>query len=136
MENSSDKGFFNKEHAPQGLFEKILARIYDERLLRAKRWLVLIVSGLIVGFGVVAAVFQSMEASLVDSGFAELILLVFSDFYIIAADWQNFGIAVLESLPTLDIVIFLTVTLSMMYLLIFFARNMDCITVYRKQITI
>ncbi len=134
MENFSNKSFFNKEHAPQGLFEKILARIYDERLLRAKRWLVLIVSGLIVGFGVVVAVFQSMEASFVDSGFAELISLMFSDFYIIAADWRNFGIAVLESLPTFDVIAFLGVTLSIMYLLTFFARNMDRIITYRHSI--
>ena len=114
-----------REDAPQGLFKNILKRIDEERIIRIKRRIALICAGLAVSVGILIPVFERMRTALVDSGFMQLALLTFSDSGIIFSEWRNFLIAVLESLPILDIVAFLAIILVVLNLLRFAAGDWD-----------
>ena len=114
-----------QEDALHGLFENILERIDKERIRRVERRIVLICAGLAVSVGILIPVFERMRTALVDSGFMQLASLVFSDSGIVFSEWRNFSIAVLESLPILNIVAFLSVIFVVLNLLRFVAADWD-----------
>ena len=114
-----------QEDALHGLFENILERIDKERIRRVERRIVLICAGLAVSVGILIPVFEQMQAALVDSGFMQLASLVFSDSGIVFSEWRNFSIAVLESLPILNIVAFLAIIFVVVNLLRFIAGDWD-----------
>lgn len=134
IQGLSSKNDFEENNLPQGLFEMILMQIRHERLMRIKRQLVVIWLSLIITLGAAIPLFRSMEASFVESGSIQMISLIFSDFGIMMADWQNFCVAILESLPIMSIAVFLGTVLGTMYLLAFLSYNLERIATARSPL--
>lgn len=128
----SYKKDFEENNLPMGLFERILKQIHDEQLMRMKRRLILICFGLTVTVGGVIPLFRLMETGFAQSGSMQMALLIFSDFSIIMADWQNFCVAILESLPVVSIAVFLSAVLGAIYLLAFLCRDLERIATARN----
>ncbi|KKQ70851.1 MAG: hypothetical protein UT33_C0015G0019 [Candidatus Peregrinibacteria bacterium GW2011_GWC2_39_14] len=108
---------------PQNLYKNIFMKI-----ARAQKRSALIK---FILFGVVAIasliemipVFQSVAQRFYQSGFYHYSSLIFSDFEIVLANWKEFGLSLLESLPVAEIAIFLAVFLVLLLSLKFVAEN-------------
>ena len=59
--------------------------------------------------------FQYAAEELSQSGFSTYFLLLFSDSRIVLANWQSFGLSLMESLPMVEI----TIMLSAMFVFLF-----------------
>ncbi len=85
---------------PQGLFEKVMMRIAAQQLaLSMRRRFALVAVGLA---GLLALSIPMWHAFLLDlshSGLQQYLGLAFHDFRTVAADWQDFGLILAESLP-------------------------------------
>lgn len=115
--------------APDGLFDKIMGRLQKERkILTLKRRLAIFSLGAILSaLGLIPA-YQTLQASLAESGFFQFFSLIFSDSQIISAYWQNFVLSLLESLPTLNLIIFLAVTIVFLEFLKLLIKNLKVIS--------
>ena len=133
---SDNKESSGQGNGPDGLFEKILIRIDEERLMRAKRRIVLICAGLIASVGALVPAFYWLRASFADSGSTQLLSLAFSDSSVMLADWRDFSIALLESLPILDIIAFLGIMLVVLQLLAFVAKDWEKITKQKPDVSL
>ena len=102
---------------PQQLFKKVLVGINEERIRQGKRRIALVCAGLAVAVYALVMAFGWMETDLAESGFMQIISLVFSDFGYIVADWRNFSIAMLESVPEVTVALFLSITCAVLFLL-------------------
>lgn len=106
----------NQLQAPDGLLEKVLLRIETERRLNALRRRLLVSGALLTG-SVMALVFffRLLWVDLISSGFGEYLFLFFYDFRYIAADWKDYTLTLLETLPALSAGLFLGVSLAVLY---------------------
>lgn len=106
----------NQLQVPAGLLDKVLLRIETERRLSVLRRR-LLVSGALLVSSVAALVFFSrlLWADLASSGFGEYLSLFFYDFRYIAADWKDYALTLLETLPALSAGIFLGASLAVLY---------------------
>lgn len=106
------------------LFEETMLRIRREKkLLTIKRRIVIfsvIFIGSIIAF---VPVFHSLEKSISESGFMQFLSLFFSDFKIVAIYWQSFALSLLETLPVLNLAIFLVVVLALLESVKFLAKD-------------
>ncbi|HUC31258.1 MAG TPA: hypothetical protein VMR99_01045 [Candidatus Paceibacterota bacterium] len=84
---------------PAGLTEKILLRInrHEQRILGVKIAVSACVFG--VSVGVALAGYINLMASLSQSGFFQIASLMFSDFSSMAANFPDFALSMMESLP-------------------------------------
>ncbi len=99
-----------KIELPEGIFERIIARIHaEQRILTAKRRLVVFSVGLIGSGMAFVPAFKMAHASFVESGFLQFFSLIFSDFGTIAVYWQSFAMSLLETLPAMNLAVFLAV---------------------------
>jgi hypothetical protein len=99
--------------APPGLFEAVMRRIeYEKQAQIARRRFALALSFAPVIIIVAIPVWQSFTADMVRTGFWQYFSLAFSDFRIVMSDWKDFGLGLLESLPILSTVAFLSVVLG------------------------
>ena len=110
---------------PQDLLKKIVKQIYKEQHMRARRHIAFVYTGLASLISILSMAFYWMQASFINSGCMQLLSLIFSDFRIVAADWQDFSIAVLESLPILTIAIFLGIMFAVLQLLAYMAKDRE-----------
>jgi len=69
---------------------------------------------LIISLLALFPVFNLLKSNLVASGFAEYFSLIFSDWEIVSAYWQNFSLSLLEVLPVMSLAAFLTVILILL----------------------
>ncbi|MFA6252313.1 MAG: hypothetical protein WCX74_02855 [Candidatus Paceibacterota bacterium] len=117
MENEYKKLFNNLNEAipSNDLFEKIVIRIGKEEKLQIVKKRIILFSLFLVAssLGLIYS-FLAVQDALVSSGFAQFFSLIFSDFGIVAAYWQNFAFTLLESLPVFALV----VSLSMLSLVL------------------
>ncbi len=92
---------------PKQLFERIITRLKMEKKLAVSRrrmlYFVFILAGTFAGFIVTCAALQNI---LVQSELLKILSLVFSDPKVVLANWQDFGLFVLESLPAISLAIF------------------------------
>jgi hypothetical protein len=88
---------------PAGLFAKIMARIHEEeRLLSMKRRLFLFSTTVLISAGALIPVVNAFQTEFAQSGLFQFLSLLFSDLGSVAANWQDFGLAILESLPAMN----------------------------------
>ena len=105
---------------PAGLIGQVMKCIAKERghLVNRKRGAMLLVTAT----GMLAAltpVFILIKASLEESGFWQYFSLLFSDFDIVTASWQNFLASLLEALPVTGLILLFAILLSGLSLLKF-----------------
>lgn len=126
MRQDYEKLFSNIQltEPPAGLFDKIISRIYNERNLMAVRRRVVIFS---IGFAgsviALAPAFLAVRTGLAESGFAYYFSLLFSDFNVVAAYWQNFALALLEALPITSMALLLGIIFVFLGSLRFLSKN-------------
>lgn len=115
---------------PAHLFEKIMVRIHKEENRRLRFRIFAFSVGLLGSLVALIPSFQYLQVNFSESGFVTFLTLVFSDLKIVIANWQNFSLALLESLPIMSTVSFLAVILiflgSIKYLandILFFNQN-------------
>ena len=113
---------------PEGLLNKIMARIREEeRLLSIKKRLILFSSVVLVSAGAFIPVINAFQAEFAQSGFSQLLSLMFSDFGSVIANWQDFGLTILESLPAMSIISFLATALVFLWSLKHLAQALKVI---------
>ena len=118
----------------KGLLEKIMRRIRrEQRLLLLKRSIIYLV-GLAGSMAAFVPTFRMVKTGLIESGFIQFFSLLFSDLNIVMAHWQNFALALLESLPVMDIIVFAVVIVVFLESLKFLAKDMKIVFHQRKLI--
>lgn len=102
----------NNIEPPTGLYERIIGRIYKERrLLTIRRRIFIFSAGFFGSLVAFLPVYRAVTTDLIQSGFFQFFSLIFSDFSIVAAHWQNFILALLEALPIMSLIMFFAVLL-------------------------
>jgi len=120
---------------PEGLYEKILQRIRNERNLLALRRRFVFFSILLVGsVAVFIPTLKAVQTGLYESGFSYFISLIFSDFEIIISYWQSFVMLLLGALPAMSLVLLFTAIFAFLASIKFLARNTKFL--YTKKLTI
>jgi hypothetical protein len=56
---------------------------------------------------------QSFQANVQQSGFGQYLWLAYTDFQLVLAYWQDFGLSLLESMPTISLVELLSIVFVM-----------------------
>jgi hypothetical protein len=98
---------FNEIDAPGGLYEAVLARITRARQLHARRKTFLLgVISLVCGLTLVPAL-QYTNQELLASGFYNYMSLAFSDSTLVFSAWRVFAFSLLESLPSIALLLVL-----------------------------
>lgn len=107
---------------PAGLLDRIMARIHEEEQLMSvkKRLFLFSITVLVSAIAFIPAI-SNFQQEFAQSGFLQFVSLLFSDFGLVIADWQNFGLAILESLPAMSITAFLFTALVFLWSLKHFA---------------
>ena len=116
----------NSPEPPNDLFPKIMQRIHREErgLLTLRRRIAIFSIGLIGSMAAFIPVFKMVQAGFFGSGFINFILLLFSDFEIIATYWQNFAMSLLETLPVMSLIMLLAIIFIFLESLKFLVRDM------------
>ncbi len=106
------------------LLKKIMQRIEHERRLQIMRWKA-VLFGFLAAFSAaaLAPALGFLKAELAGSGFAQFLSLAVLDTKTVLASWQSFGLALLESLPTVSILGLLAVTFVLLLSLKFLSQN-------------
>lgn len=113
---------------PKGLFNKIMARIQEERrLLTIKRQLVIFSLGVAGSAIAFIPAFKMLQTGLYESGFLQFFSLIFSDFGTVISYWQNFVMSLLETLPIINLAILLTIIFVFMGSLKFLVKDIKII---------
>lgn len=113
---------------PANLFDAIMARISEEeRFLSVKKRLVLFSATILVSAGAAIPAANVLGREFAQSGFSHFLSLMFSDFGAVTANWQDFGLLLLESLPAASIAAFFAVALVFFWSLQHLARAMKVV---------
>jgi len=92
---------------PAGLFDRIILAIKREQELQhTKRLLFGFLALLVISFGAAPFSWTLLANQVESSGIFYFITTAISDFGTFLAFWQNFSLAILESLPVIGIVVF------------------------------
>jgi hypothetical protein len=94
---------YNANNLPPGLFDKVMSAIAEERA-RLKAVRNLIISSLCGVGALVSSVFvwNGLVRELITSGFGQYAALIFVDFKAVLANWQDYGMSLLESFPAVN----------------------------------
>lgn len=104
------------QEPPTGLLAKVMARIHEEeRLMSVRRRLILFSTAALTSAGALIPVINTFQGEFAQSGFSQFSSLVFSDFGSVIANWQDFGLTILESLPATSIIALLITTLVFLW---------------------
>lgn len=113
IQDNYNKLFSNlrQKSLPDGLFNSVIKQIQRRQhlmILRRK-----IIYSLVTVFSALAFIptIMNLKIGLVESGFTQYFSLLFSDFNVVSAYWQSFLLTLLESLPIINLAIFLAVVL-------------------------
>ena len=116
---------FESPEAPAGLFDRIILAIRRERELRDTKKLAYgFLTLLFISFSAApfSWIFFSKEVS--QSGTLYFISTAFSDFKILLTFWQDFGLAIVESLPVAGLtILILNSTLAIFTIRLFLRRK-------------
>ena len=107
------------------LFNKIINRIHKKRQSIAKRRIAIFVFIFIGSIIAIFPAFRALEKSIVASGFMQFLSLIFSYFKIVMTYWQSFMLSLLESLPIVDLTIFLIVILAFLESVKFLVKDIN-----------
>lgn len=130
MRNNYEKSpmRFRPPEPPVGLFDRIMVRIHEEELLLSVRKRLFLFS--ITALGSVTAfvpVVNAFRIEFTQSGFGQFFSLLFSDGGWVAAHWQDFGLALLESMPAASIGAFLFMLLVFLWSLKHFIQALKVV---------
>jgi hypothetical protein len=121
--------FSKKPEAPDGLFDKILGRIkHEKKIWEIKKKIFIFSVCSIASAAASAAIFYSMGKEISQSGLLQVFSVAFYSPALIASIWDQFVISVLESLPTIKIMLSLTAVLMLLESFKYLVRNIDIIT--------
>jgi hypothetical protein len=109
--NPINQGFIE---APSGLLDKVMLRIDRQKRLMAIRRFSLVSAFLLIILAAIIPIWQSFQFNMTQSGFDQYVSLLFYDFNLIIAEWQNFGLSLLESLPIISTVELLAVAFALL----------------------
>lgn len=113
---------------PKDLFERIMVRIRNEQRFSAIKQRLMVCSlGTACSAAALIPAFRAMQAGFNESGFFQFFSLIFSDFETIITHWQNFVMSLLETLPIMNLVVFLTIIFIILELTRFIARDIKLI---------
>lgn len=113
------------------LYNKILNRISNEKSIVAMRKRLIFTSfvfAISISCFVLSVIFFLSAAS--QSGFSQIFSLIFSDFQIISSYSSSFVLSLLESLPILNIVLFLCMTLFVSFVAKFLTKDIKNLVFY------
>lgn len=125
------QNFINTQQVPSDLYQKILNKIENEKsIIKIRRRVIVssFVFVLSISCFVLSVVFFLSAAY--HSGFSQIFSLVFSDFAIISSYSTNFILSLLESLPILNIVMFLFMTLVVSFVANFLTKDIKNLIFY------
>ena len=92
---------------PAGLFDRIIIAIKHEQELRNTKRLVFgFLTLLVISFSAAPFSWELFTNQILDSGMIQFIEIAFSDSNALFASWQEFSLAIAESLPIIGIAIF------------------------------
>lgn len=101
---------------PVGLFNKIMARIHEEeRLLSVKRRLIIFSTAVIISAGAFIPIINAFQTEFAQSSIYQFLSLIFTDSGTVMAHWQDFSLALLESLPAVSTIGLLLTTLVFLW---------------------
>ena len=105
---------------PTWLLGAIMARIHEEeQLFSVKKRLAIFSTMFLASAGAFVSAFRLFQDGFVESGFLSFSSLIFSDLNLVVANWQDFGLALLEALPAFSIM----VVLATMFMLLWSLKN-------------
>lgn len=111
------------QEPPVGLFNKIMARIHEEeQLLSVKRRLILFSTAVIISAGAFIPLINAFQTEFAQSGIYQFLSLIFTDSGSVMAYWQDFGLALLESLPAVSAIALLATALVFLWSLKHFTQ--------------
>ncbi|MFA6421818.1 MAG: hypothetical protein WCV92_00205 [Candidatus Buchananbacteria bacterium] len=124
METHDNNLNFMAPEPSDGLFYKIINRIEEEKKLRKIRKKI-IYSSLLFSCSLIAVVpaIISLWTNLDSSGFNSFASLLFSDSGMIFVYWQSFSLALLETLPVINLILVLAVAMGILTSLRFLFKN-------------
>lgn len=99
---------FESGELPVGIFDRIMVRMHREEFRRARRRLAVFGVSILISGSACVWITDFLRIEFIQSGFVRLLALSFSDLGFMAADWQDFGLALAESLPTIATAMFLS----------------------------
>lgn len=106
----------NRLDVPSGLLDKVMLRLETEQKLKVLRrrlfWAATLLVGSVVAFVFVLRLFWLDVAS---SGFGQYTSLIFSDFGYILANWRDYTLSLLETLPAFSAGVSLAAALAVLY---------------------
>jgi hypothetical protein len=98
-----------------GLYQSILARIaYVERRSARVRTVLFSILAVLSGAALVPALRYAAE-QFYASGFYDYLTLILSDHTLVLAYWQQFSLSLLESLPSLALLLLVPITFLLVY---------------------
>lgn len=107
------------------LFDLVIARIQKERtLLKAKRWIFVYSVCFVASLLALLPSFSWFKAGMANSEFVEFSSLLFSDFSSVMNYWQSFALTLIETVPFLSAIAFLSVVWVMLETLKLLSRNL------------
>lgn len=101
----------NLSEPPAELLDKILICVREEKLFFAKKQIFIFSFAALAATGIFVSSAGIFKAEFFQAGFLNFFSLLFSDFSVMVDSWQDFGLALLESLPAMSIIIFLSAAL-------------------------
>jgi hypothetical protein len=106
MVQNNNKNFIdNSPEPPKELFGRIMKRIHrEQRLGMIKQRIAIFSVGALASLAAVFPAFQMLKTELAATGFFTFSSLLFSDFAVVSAYWQNFALSLLETLPVMGLV--------------------------------
>jgi hypothetical protein len=110
---------------PSGvLLDKIMEGIRKEKKFRqTRRRVVLFSIGLVLSLSAIVPAYDLFLGQIAQTGFGDFISLIWSDYEIIINYWGVFSLALLESFPVAESVVFLTVIFLVLGSFGFLARE-------------
>lgn len=108
---------------PAGLLQKVLLRLDQESKALSMRRRFFLAAAVFLGIvSSFASVWNIFWADISRSGFSQYLPLLFSDFKTVLANWQDFGLGLLESLPVVSTVLLLAVVLALLVMVKYVVR--------------
>ncbi len=134
MTNEAYGQLFSQVEAAEpsaGLLNRVLLAIrHEQRKQQARKSAIALVLLLAVSVAATSFSWTILAGQLAKSGFIYFVKAALSDFATFSVLWQDFGLAVLESLPILGLVAFMASIGLLVFTLRWFLRKKDLLTGY------
>ena len=109
--------------APNGLFEKVLARVDAARRRSAQVHAAAFAALVVLCAGALVPVLEYTAEQFSSSGFYDYLTLALSDHSLIFTYWREFSLSLLESLPSLALLLLLPLAIALGWSLVRLVKN-------------